>query len=237
MALDTQSCYTHFCFLYYQNPHDRKRYCLVPQAFAPQWDQKFVWSAVEGLKEILLTLSTTRSKPTRKFPTRTPHGPLIGVSRVYPFCVHPSRHRVQYLVPGCNDVLWIIQFPFQITAGYVRYPMLHNKSFVVWELKHSSACGLEFYTWQFSRTLQRSTPCQVMLTYTSLTHNHALCTYQCKPRRGGVRAIGRDLTARTILSVRHLITSRSPRVGTYVFDFVYCQTFLPLGWVLLNTLE
>ena len=45
----------------------------------------------------------------------------------------------------------------------------------------------------------------------------------------GVQAIGRDLTTWTILSVRHLIGSCSPRAGTFVFHFVCCGTFLPLS--------
>ena len=60
--------------------------------------------------------------------------------------------------------LWSLAFFFNFLDS--------ASSFVVWELKHSSAYRLQFYTWQFSRALQRSTARQVMLTCTSLTYMH-----------------------------------------------------------------
>ena len=50
----------------------------------------------------------------------------------------------------------------------------------------------------------------------------SLCTYQCKPRGGGVRARGGDLTAKSIPSVGGLIEHFCSGVGT--FDFFDRET-------------
>ena len=45
-----------------------------------------------------------------------------------------------------------------------------------------------------------------------------LCTYQCKSRRGGVRARGGDLMPGTLPAVGLLIVRSDPGVGTFDFD-------------------
>ena len=60
-----------------------------------------------------------------------------------------------------------------------------------------------------------SLPCTAILALN-------LCTYQCKPRGGGVRARGGDLTAKSIPSVGGLIEHFCSGVGT--FDFFDRET-------------